>query len=108
MARRALLDDRFGLALCLAGLAMGRADDPHARADPAMAGCGARTLQDAPFPLWRPAGQFRGARLGVLQARLVAMAAHADRTLCKPDRPVHLCRLQGYRMALVAVRHPVR
>ena len=108
VARRALLDDRLGLDLCLAGVAVGPADDPHARTDTAMAGCGARTLQDAPFPLRRPAGQFRGARLGVLQARLVAVAAHADRALHKPDRPLRLRRLQGHRMALVAVRHPVR
>ena len=43
----------------------------------AMAHGGARTLQDAPHLLWRPAGQVRGQRLGILQARLVAVAAGA-------------------------------
>ena len=80
----------------------------HARADPAMAHRGARTLQDAPFALRRSSGQFRRARLGVLQARLVAVAAHAGRDQLLPDRSVRLRRLQGDRMALVAVRHPVR
>ena len=42
---------------------------------------GARALQDAAFALRRPAGQLRGTRLGVLQARLVAVAARADRDL---------------------------
>ena len=69
---------------------------------------GARTLQDAPFILRRPAGQLRGARLGVLQARLVAVAAHADRALCDAARALRLWRVQGGGMALVAVRHPVR
>ena len=36
---------------------------------------GARALQDAPHRLWRSAGPLRGDRLGVLQARLVAVAA---------------------------------
>src|SRR6188768_350711 len=47
------LEARFGLDLCLAGVAVGSGDDPHARADPAVARGGARTVQDAPFPFRR-------------------------------------------------------
>ena len=61
----------YALQASLWGLLMIR----DARADAAVAHGGARALQDAPFLLRRSAGQFRGARLGVLQARLVAVAA---------------------------------
>ena len=79
-----------------------------ARPGVAVAHGGARTLQDAPFLLRRPAGQLRGPRLGVLQARLVAVAAGADRALRVAARAVHLWRVQGGGVALVAVGHPVR
>src|SRR6185369_15653852 len=79
-----------------------------ARPGVAVAYSSARTLQDAPFLLRQSAGQFRGPRLGVLQARLVAMAACSDRDLRVAARAVRLWRVQGGGVALVAVGHPVR
>ena len=74
----------------------------------AVARGGARALQDAAFLLWRSAGQFRGPRLGFLQARLVAVAAGADRPLCLSAGALRLWRVQGGGMALVDFGHPFR
>ena len=87
VARRAVLDERLGLDLCLAGGAVGPVDVADARPGAAVARGGARTLQDAAFLLRRSAGQLRGPRLGVLQARLVAVAAGAARHLRVPLAP---------------------
>ena len=90
LARRALLDDRLGLEL---RLSVGRADGAG-RADAgarfAMARSRARAVQDAPQPLWRPAGPFRGHRLGILQAWHVAVAVPVADRNCAHD-------ITGYR-----------
>ena len=57
LARRALLDGRLGLGLCLAGGALGIFGGVDARPRPAVAGGGARALQDAALLLRRSAGQ---------------------------------------------------
>ena len=106
MARRAVLDEGLGLDLRLAGVAVGRVDGADAGPGVAVAHGGARTLQDAPFVLRRPSGQLRGPRLGVLQARLVAVAACA--ALPDAARALSLRCVQGRGVALVAVGHPVR
>ena len=108
MARRALLDDGSGWIYALRASLWGllSVGDPWAGA--AVARGRARALQDAPFLLRRSAGQLRGARLGVLQARLVAVAARACRHGCVSARALYLRCLQGGRMALVVVGHPVR
>src|ERR1044072_60505 len=57
VARRAVLDERVGMDLRSAGLSVGAAVGGDPRAGAAMAHGRARTLQDAPFLLRRPAGQ---------------------------------------------------
>ena len=80
VARRPLLDERLGLDLCAEGLAVGPAGRDHARPRAAVARGGARALQDAAFLLRRSSRLVRGPRLGVLQARLVALALDAVRS----------------------------
>ena len=92
VARRAVLDEGLGLDLRVAGIAVGRADGADAGPGVAVAHGGARTLQDAPFLLRRPAGQLRGPRLGVLQARLVAVAAGRPRSTCRRSRRSSMAR----------------
>ncbi len=108
VARRAILDERLRLGLCRALSVVGTRGDRHPRPRPAVARRGARALQDAPFLLWRPAGQLRGARLGVLQARLVALAVGAGGSLHRAARALYLRCLQSGRMAMVVVRPPLR
>ncbi len=104
VARRALLDDGLGRGLCVARALWGLLALVTSRARAAVAARRARALQDAPYGLRRPSGPLRGLGLGVLQARLVALAACLAVDVSRHPAAVHLCGVQGHRVALVAER----
>ncbi len=80
VARRAFLDDRLGLGLCVLAFGCG-ASSPCCTLGLALpwSHAVARTLQDAALALRQRAGRIRRPRLGVLQARLWLWLVAMDR-----------------------------
>ncbi len=98
-----------GWIYALAGVAVGPAVDGDPRPGAAMAHGGARALQDAPFILWRSAGEASREAAGSSSSAAGGCGCSRRwRSMIAAVRTLHLRRVQGGRMALVAVRHPVR
>src|SRR5205814_3889 len=108
LARRALRHAWLRLEFCIARRAMDPLHRLDARACAAMAAGRAGTLQDAPYGLWQSARPLRRPRLGVLQARLVDLAARLAVRVDPDPAAFPLWGLQSGRVALVGVRHPLR
>ena len=131
VARRAVLDERLGLDLCLAGVAVGPADDRDARARRCRGArrrsnatrCGIPITATCRAVLRDAAGSSSSAAGGCGWSPCYAVAVVRPLACSGPTAAGHrfwrctphadrcalpLWRVQSHRMALVAVGHPVR